>query len=267
VKSLAFGRTVSPAGGRNVRSAHFEQRSSLPTSAACVVAATVRESLGALLGMPASVRLLEPAIPSPEAWIAIARDALLFRLRGETADAAIVLRREDALALAAAAFGESSPLQTAVRNLSAIERDVLERTVSALAASLVAVCGGGDRRALERIGTIAGFVTYFELVVEGPADARIGVALSRDPVPERGRTLELEDLLDVSLVPRVELPMGVLETGAAATLSIGTILPIPRRGAFRGSLRFDGRTLARGACGVFDGRYALMTTGGGRSPT
>ena len=205
-------------------------------------------------------------IPSPQAWREIVRDAEFFRLRGENADAAIVLRRGDALALAAAAFGETGAVPE--RDLSAIERDVLARTVAALAPSLAAVCGGsGERGALERVATIAGFVTYFELVVEGPVGARIGIALSRDPAPERSGRLEPADLAGVVLAPRVTLSLGAVEARIAAGLSIGTVLPIPRTAGFRGSLRLAGRTLARGTCGVVDGYYALSISNGAHIST
>jgi hypothetical protein len=70
-----------------------------------MVAGGVRESLSALFGTPIATRLLEPVIPSAHAWVTIAGEAILYRLRGSVADAAIVLRPADAAALAAAAFG------------------------------------------------------------------------------------------------------------------------------------------------------------------
>ncbi len=264
MRSLAFRTAAGYVGGRRISNASFEARSSLSASAACLVASGMREALAALLGTPATLRLLEPAIPSPHAWAAILEDAALYRLRGDRADAALVVRPGDALALAGAAFGEPPERgRRPERPLSAIEADVVGRTLAALVPSLAAVCGGGERR-LERVAAIAGFVTYFELAIETPVEARIGVALSRDPEPDRSGRFELGDLADVRLAPRVELGLGTMPAGAAAALAIGSIVPIPSTGALRGSLRVGGRTLATGTCGVLDGRYAFMTTGGGR---
>ncbi|HEY6325785.1 MAG TPA: hypothetical protein VIW73_04615, partial [Candidatus Cybelea sp.] len=92
--------------GKRVRETRFERRSSLPASAACVVANGIRETLTALLGSPVTLRLFEPVMPDPDAWDAIARDATMYRVRGSVADAAIVLRAADAIAFASAVFGE-----------------------------------------------------------------------------------------------------------------------------------------------------------------
>ena len=110
--------------GKRVRRTHFEERSSLPTSAACVVANGVRETLTSLIGAPIAMRLFEPAIPSPRAWGAIVCDAALYRVRGNVADAAVVLRASQACALAAAIFGEPSPEQPPRRELSPLENEV-----------------------------------------------------------------------------------------------------------------------------------------------
>ncbi|MBV8490591.1 MAG: hypothetical protein JO199_08680, partial [Candidatus Eremiobacteraeota bacterium] len=106
MRSLAFERTGARVGGRTIRRARFERRSMLPVGAACLVAASVRESLASAWGRATVVRLFEPAIPSPSAWEAIASGAAIYRVRGDACDAAIVLRPPDAAALAAAAFGE-----------------------------------------------------------------------------------------------------------------------------------------------------------------
>ncbi|MBV8490383.1 MAG: FliM/FliN family flagellar motor switch protein, partial [Candidatus Eremiobacteraeota bacterium] len=137
------------------------------------------------------------------------------------------------------------------------------RTVAALAGSLAAVAGA-ERGTLERVATVVDFVTFFELLVETPVEARIGIALSRDPLPEGGTRIGIEELYGVTIVPRVELSMGSLTGAAAAALSVGAILPIPRKSGFRGSLRVGGRTLAEGTCGILNGRFAFMMTGGGR---
>ncbi|MGA8534785.1 MAG: FliM/FliN family flagellar motor switch protein [Candidatus Tumulicola sp.] len=256
MRSLTFGVVTARAGVR-IRDARFEERSSLPVSAACVVAAGVRETLAALLGVAVAVRLLEPVIPTPEAWAAIARGAMLYRFHGSVADAIIVLRPRDAGALAAAAFGEPAAASTPERELSPLEREVLDRAVSAVAGTLNAVCGARERDVLERVQTIGAFVTYFEVVLEQSVDARIGIAVSRDPAPEPHGRLEIGDLGDICVAPVVSLDMTAIEAGALAQLKIGALLAIPLASGFRGRLHVGGRTLARGTCGTYDGRYAL----------
>ena len=124
---------------KHVRKPVFRPRSALPSSAACIVANGVRETLTSIFSSPVEMRVFEPSIPAPPAWPAIVKDAVLYRVRGSIADAAIVLRSADALSLVAALFGEGSVHRG--RELSPIERDVLDRTVNAIAAHLVSVCG------------------------------------------------------------------------------------------------------------------------------
>jgi flagellar motor switch protein FliM len=257
VKWLAFETEGIPYGKKCVRRHRFERRSSLPVSAACVASSGVRETLASLLRANVTVRLLEPAVPSPEAWAAIARGATLYRMRGSVADAAVVLRPADAAAIAAAAFGEAASSAMPDRDLSPLERDVLDRTVAAIASTLNAVCGTRERETLERIQTICGFVTYFEILLETPIEARIGIALSRDPVPEPHGKLSLDDLADVALAPVVSVDIARATASVLANLAPGALVPMARSSAIRGELRLGGRTLARGTCGIRDGRYAL----------
>jgi flagellar motor switch protein FliM len=221
----------------------------------------IRETLAALLGTAVSVRLVEPAVPSPGAWSAIVRDALMYRTRGSVADAAIVLRPADAAALAAAVFGERRNASEPRRELSPLERDVVDRAAAAIAVALPAVCGTRDRETAERVEAIAGFSTYFEIVVDAPIDARIGIAVSRDPAPEPRGRLTLEELAGVTLAPAVTLDAAAMNASSLARLARGTVVPLVRSGALRGTLTVEGRALASGTCGVRRGRYAFTVAG------
>lgn len=259
MKSLGFAATPegrAATGGKRVRRACFEARSSLPVSAACVVANGVRETLSSLLGATVVMRLFEPSIPAPDAWPVILQSARLYRVRGSVADAVVVLRAPDAIALAAALFGESHGGNTA-RPLSPIECDVLDRMVNAIAANLSAVCGNREGTVVERIGAIGGFVTYFELLLEEPVTARIGVALSRDPSPEPGGQLQVGHLAAVRLTANASLDLGKVEAAAVALVAVGTVLPIAATVLHRCTLTAHRRRLARGACGVRNGRLAF----------
>lgn len=241
---------------KRVRSINFGPRSSLPTSAVCVVANGVRETLSSLLGAPASVRIDEPSIPPAHAWAAIVREALLYRVRGSVTDAAIVLRAVDAAAIVAGIFGEPGEASRG-RTLSPIEREVVDRTVNALARNLAAICGARDGSSAQRVGAIGGFVTYFELLLEEPVSARIGIALSRDPEPEPRGRIELGHLAAVRIGTIGSIDLGTLAAGAAASLAPGATVPLTLADLQRCTLTAHGRGIARGRCGVSNGRYAL----------
>ena len=261
MRSLGFSPppTRGSPDRKRVRQARFEVRSSLPTSAACVVANGVRETLTALLGVPVAIKLFEPVIPDPRAWRAILRDALLYRVRGSVADAALVLRPADAIALASAVFGEPRGKSQSERVLSPIERDVVDRTAIAIAAHLGAVCGARDGHPAERVGAIGGYVSFFEMLLEKPLEARIGVALSRDPAPEPRGALELSHLAGVRVAAIASLDLGHAEAAAVARLQTGAVLPIRAADLRRCSLVSHGKRIARGVCGVRNGRLALAT--------
>ncbi len=138
---------------RRIRKPVFASRSALPASAACVVANGVRETLTSLFGTTVELRLVEPSIPSPSAWLVILKEAALYRVRGKIADAVVVLRPPDALAMAAALFGERLA-SAAARELSPIERDLLDRTVNAVAVHLGSVCGAREGRGVGFYGGV-----------------------------------------------------------------------------------------------------------------
>jgi flagellar motor switch protein FliM len=221
-----------------------------------VVANGVRETLTNLLGTPIEMRLFEPTLPPGPAWLAILHGAILYRVRGSVADAAIILRCSDALALAAALFGERANADRN-RRLSPIERDVLDRTVNALAAHLASVCGAGESLSVERVETICGFSTFFELLLEEPVATRIGIALSRDPSPEPRARFEIDHLASVSLTAKATLELGRISSGVIARLVPGAIVPMRSLELHACRLHSHGRIVARGTCGVVRGRFAL----------
>lgn len=241
---------------------HFEERSCLPLNAACLVAGTVRERLSALLGVPVALCAFEPEIPNATAWEVIGRSAYVYRVRGNVADGAIVLREPDARAVVSAAFGEASDAQTGEARLSPLEREVLDRVATALTATLVTLCGEQrEAAAATSAAALGAFAAYLELAVDQPVAARIGIAISRDVVPEAIPALAPEDLADLPLEASVTFDLEDFTARRVAALAAGDVVPITRPGALRGSLRIGGRTLATGICGVRDGRYALEIEG------
>jgi hypothetical protein len=258
VRHLAFCAARGQAS--RVRLASFEERSWLPLSAACLVAGGIRETLAALLGVPLHAQLFEPGVPDPDGWNAIVRDAIMYRRRGSVSDAAIVLRSGDAVAIAAAAFGERGTASTGSRALSALERDVLERTVAAIARTLVPVCGPSERETVECVSSIAGYRTYFEIAVAPPVDARIGIAVSHDPPPQPVGNLTIDALSDVVVEADVLLDVAHVPMGSIAALRCGDMLAVRPRGRTR--LSVAGRTIGTGSSGIRNGRYALSIGAG-----
>lgn len=254
--ALGFAHVSELRDGKRIRRPRFERKSSLPVSAACVVANGVRETLGALLATPVSLRLLEPVIPDSQAWAAICAGAQLFGLRGPLCDAAFVLRPQDAVALASSAFGEEAGEP---RPLSAVEQEVLSRALRGVAGSLTPVCGR-ELSPLERILDIGGYVTYFELLVERPVRARIGVALSRDPAARGSATLRIEDLLDVQIELSVEFARGMLPAAAFLDLRPGSNVPMKTRVGEPGCLKSGSAVFAHGECGAMAERSAMIVT-------
>ena len=255
MKCLSFSRESTSVGNKRVRMARFEERSTLPVSAACLVANGVREKLGQLYGTPLNVRVLEPVIPSPQGWAAIAEGSSLFRVRGSVADALIVLKPRDAAALVDVAFGESA---TGARSLSAIERAVLDRTLAAIASTCSPICGiSNSVPVLEPVHTVAGFTTYVELEVDRPAHVRVGIALSREPLSEAAPRLLPEGLLDLAVELAVRSEPACAQIEDIAALEPGTIVPITKNKVLRASVLVAGTPVAGGECGVRKGRFAL----------
>jgi hypothetical protein len=253
VKPLTFVRSSGAAS--TVRRASFEERSWLPLSATCLVAGGIRETLGALFGVALQTQLFEPGIPRFEDWGAIARDAILYRWRGSVSDAAIVLRLPDAAAVAAAAFGERFVPAAESRALSPLERDVLDRTVAAIARTLVPLCGPCERESLDRIASIADYRTYFEIVVAPPIDARIGIAISNDPPPQPSGNITVDGLGEIVLGLDAVLDVGDLPMHAIASLRCSDVMPVRETGRMR--LIASGRTIGAGTSGIRNGRYAV----------
>jgi flagellar motor switch/type III secretory pathway protein FliN len=133
---------------------------------------------------------------------------------------------------------------------------VLERFATAIAPAVSVVCGPPRDSAVARLGVLSGFFSYFEVAVQRPALATIGIALSQEPEARGASKVSLDHLLDVPLDLQVRLH-GVDVPASALDLDIGAIVPITETAVFEGTLSVAGSTLALGECGVQGNRYAI----------
>jgi len=254
MKTLGFERRCRIAGGRRLRSAIFESRSMLPVSAACLVANAARQKLSELLGTAVTLKLIEPVLPDPAGWACICEGAQIFAVRGESGDAAFVLRSDDALAIAGAAFGERI---AGGRALSAIEAELLARVAAALCGTLAPVCGARESSRVTRVNALDGFLSYFEIVLDAPVEARIGVALSREPQPHVVPALDSRDLDAIELRLSVEVAHGFLPAVSILNLRPGEIVKLDSALGDRALLRAETAVIARGECGELNGRPVM----------
>src|SRR5271168_4105276 len=193
IVGLGWQPEARVSDGRTVRAIAFVRRSTLPLSAACLVANGVREQLSRLLASELEVELAEPAVPGPAECRLLVEGAIVFRVRGRICDGFIIIRPADARRLAALAFGESERASGAP--LSDIERVTLERIVAALAPLCNTLCGTlgpvtretSERAALD-------LQSYFEVRTTGSPALAIGFALARDPIEEVAPQMSLDDL-------------------------------------------------------------------------
>ncbi len=240
---------------RCVRPMVFAARTAFPVSAACVIANGVRETLAALYKTQVELRLFEPEVPSAHGWSAITEGARLYRIAGSRADAALIVRPSDALALASAAFGEPA---SGARGLSPVESTVLERIIATLAANFVTICGGrAETLVAQPVHAIDGFLTFFEIAVEQPVSAAIGIAIARQSAADVQGGLQIEDLLDVDVEVRIHTEGTIVPAGELAALEPGAIVPITVSTGLIAVATVAGRPLARGECGVRNNRIAL----------
>jgi len=242
--------------GRVLRRAAFVPRSTLPLSAACLVANGVRETLSRLLATELDVDLIEPSIPDAAERRVLLQDATVLRVRGRLCDGFVVVRAADARRVVALAFGENERREG--DPLSEIESATLERVVAALVPlcnSLCGTLGPVAREACERAA--CDLVTYFEVRTTGLAHVAIGFALTRDPPEDVAERITLDDLADVELAGTVQFATGSLGVPAFSRLAVGATLVLDTPLAAPGVLHFGDVAFVRGTCGVVDGRNVI----------
>lgn len=256
ISSLTFVAPQLLGDGRAIRRPVFVPRSTLPLSAACLVANGVRETLSRLLALEIDVDLIEPSIPGRTERRVLLDGATILRVRGRICDGFVIVRPADARRVVALAFDESERSDRDA--LSEIERATLERVIAALVPLCNTLCGtlgpttreSADRAACD-------LVTYFEVRTTGLARLAIGFALARDPPEDVAERITLDDLADVELEGTVSLGVGALGVPAFSRLAVGATIVLDTPLGAPGMLYFGDVAFARGACGVVDGRNAI----------
>ncbi|HEV3156960.1 MAG TPA: FliM/FliN family flagellar motor C-terminal domain-containing protein [Candidatus Baltobacteraceae bacterium] len=259
IASLEFGRPQLDARGRRVARPMFRTRSTLPLSAACVVANGAREQLSRLLGREVDAELIEPTIPSGQARAILFANARIVCVRGRVGDAFVIVRPEDARRMVCIAFDEKE--RVASDPLSEIERQTLERVLGALVPLCASLCGAvvkGEYSA--EADAHARCATYFEVRILGDLPFALGFGLSRDPIEELGRRITMEHLAQTTLAVRGELAKGRVALRKLTKLEVGSIVPFESVLDDMGRLVVGRRAIARGTCGVAAGRTAFAVT-------
>ncbi len=256
IRSLTFVAPQLLGDGRTLRRPAFVAKSTLPLSAACLVANGVRETLARLLASDVDVELVEPSIPEPTERAVLLASAIVLRVRGRITDGFVVVRPADARRIVALAFGESE--RSDCDPLSDIERATLDRVVAALVPLCNTLCGTLGPIARESSERAACDVaTYFEVRTTTAPRVAIGFALARDPVEDVAERITLDDLADVRLAGTVVFASGALGVPAFSRLAVGATVSLETPLGAPGTLAFGDVVFARGACGVIDGRNVM----------
>lgn len=249
ISVLRFGAPLPDERDRAVRAARFERRSTLPLSAACLVANGLREQLSRLLALELEVELVEPAVPETLQRRVLLDGAIVRRVRGKTCDAFVIVRAPDARKLVGLAFKEAERGER--ESLSEIERTTLDRLIAALVPLCATLCGTlGTVSAVSPERAAADVATYFEARTVAAPQVAIGFGLTRDPAEEIGNRLTLDDLSDVTLRGSVAFAGGAVSVPAFSRLCAGSTLVLETPFGSEGTLRFGDVLFARGTCGA-----------------
>jgi len=249
--------TFGPRRAR-VRRLRFVPRSSIPVSAACLVANGIRETLRELLGEPCEVVLGEPVALDATAWSVLAREALLYLTRGRQTDVVLVLPRPDARRLVLRAFGEGDALPEGA--CSALELHALERIAARCAAACDPLCAErhGPPRPVEP-HELPACSAYVDLRIAAPLALTLGVAIVRDlPDPGPAGALPPAALGPVGLEARAVFAEGDMDAAAFVALRPGDVVKLETTIGAPAFLRVASRPIAYGVPGAHRGRAAFF---------
>ncbi len=249
---LAF----APSNTR-VRRARFVRSPNLPIDAACLVANGIREALRVLIGESLAATLGDPVALDGAAWRTLTRDALTFVTPGRATDVVIVLARRDAQRLVQAAFGERAHHHA--RDWTPLELGAAERIVARCANALEPLLA--ERRGPTRSADPAALppcAALFDVRIGAPAAVTIGIGITRElaPPPSLG-SLGANGIARIPLDVRAILGSGRITAPRLLELRVGDLVMLETQVDGDGELKVGNQRVARGTCGVIDGRRAF----------
>jgi flagellar motor switch/type III secretory pathway protein FliN len=179
-------------------------------------------------------------------------------ISGTLCELRLVFRHRDARALLAAVFDEAA----GGGPLSPVERTVLERLARELAPLCAPVCGTVRALgALDCCDPSAVPDAYFDLRIDEPFAATIGVAIYGELDEPVGEGVPPPALLDVPVIVRAEFATASLTLAQLGRLECGSVLPMETKVGAPATLKVGDVTVAWGQCGARDGRAAFLTGG------
>ncbi len=253
---IADLRFADQRNGR-IRPARFVPCTSIPLSAACLVANGLREALRELLGQRCELVIGEPVALGPDAWATLSREAHCFLTVGRQTDVVLVIPDDHARTLVLGAFGEGET--SAAPALSVLERQAVERIAARCAAAFDPLCI--ERRGPAQRVTAAAIppcVAYFDVRLRTPIAIDFGIGIVRDlPDPGPAGALPAALLDAVSVEVRAEFARGTIDVAALLRLAPGDVVHLDTQVNEAGLLKIGGRSIARGVGGVSAGRYSF----------
>jgi flagellar motor switch/type III secretory pathway protein FliN len=253
IADLCFG----PPAADGIRPARFIPRSSIPLSAACLVANGLRETLRELFGERCELAIGEPASIGAAAWDVLSRQAYCFLTSGRQTDIVLVLPEAHARTLVLRAFGEAQPDDSTA--LSALELQAVERIAARCAAAFDPLCAerrGGSQRVAAAV--LPACVAYFDVRVAAPVSFEFGVGIVRElPDPGPANAFPPGLLANVPVDVSVEFGAGTIDIATLLRLEPGDVVPLDTKVGAAASLKVGHRRFATGSGGVRTGRYCF----------
>lgn len=233
-----------------VRCPRFVPHASIPISAACLIASSLREMLRELFGSACEVALGEPTAIDPGTWGVLTSAAHCFLTRGRQTDVVLVLSDSDARRLVLHALGEVGPIVPGA--LSALEWRAMERFAARCDPAFEPLCA--ERRGPSHAvaaSELPACVEYFDVRVRAPIALTLGVGIVRDlPDPGPSGALSAEALARVPLELRAECARGTIDVRRLLDLRVGDVVRLDTKVASPAVLKVGSTCFATGACGI-----------------
>lgn len=222
----------------------------LATSIACAVEARVAE----LLDTPIPVDVFPPSRMEEQVWMRICDGGLAYELSAACGALTFVVSRQDALKIAACAFGEITVTHSE-RMLSSIEVRVFERFIAELTSGLSGVLGPCSGPAV-RASSPAPRHAYCEFRFGEPLDVVLGVALL-EKRPHVGPMISAEMLAECPLECSVRFRVAAFDIFTIADLTPGDVVPLPTKVGPYATLNVGRDPIAAGEGGVLGDHTAF----------